>query len=155
MEIRIHLLRRAVALLVLGAVGLVGLPAVSAPEHSPPAAALAPRPSDDDPAAAAFRAHRSGISLLVEGRVKRILADDRSGSKHQRFIFETNSGLTLLVAYNIDLAPRLTGLKPGEPLSIRGEYVWNPQGGLMHWTHHDPSGRHSPGYIEWNGHRYD
>jgi hypothetical protein len=108
-----------------------------------------------DPAAEAFHDHRSGVTLVVEGRVRRILADDRSGSRHQRFLFQTISGQSLLIVHNIDLAPRIPSLQPGEILTIRGEYIWNPQGGLMHWTHHDPSGRHSPGYIERRGHRYD
>jgi hypothetical protein len=136
------------------------LPWAAATLAGPPAAAWARQPpalelrAGSDPAAEAYQSHRSGVTLVVEGRVLRILADDRSGSRHQRFVLQTFSGHSLLVVHNIDLAPRLLDLQPGEQLTIRGEYVWNPQGGLMHWTHHDPSGRHSPGYIERGGHRY-
>jgi hypothetical protein len=108
-----------------------------------------------DAVGAAFQAHRSGITLVAEGVVYRILADDRDGSRHQRFLIRTDSGTSLLVSHNIDIAPRLLALRPGERLKLRGEYVWNPQGGLLHWTHHDPSGRHAAGYIERAGNRYD
>jgi hypothetical protein len=96
----------------------------------------------------------SGALVRVEGRVVRILADDRDGSPHQRFIIATNSGTTLLIAHNLDLAPRLEGLALGDMVMVAGEYESNPQGGLIHWTHDDPQGRHPAGYIEWRGRRY-
>lgn len=97
---------------------------------------------------------RSGGLLNTSGVVVRVLADDRDGSRHQRFIIREDSGETLLIAHNIDLAPRLEGLRVGDRVRIAGEFVWNPRGGTVHWTHHDPQGRHVPGYIEWRGRRY-
>jgi hypothetical protein len=111
-------------------------------------------PDSGDEAAEAYRSHARGRVLTVQGRVQRVLADDREGSRHQRFVLRTASGQTVLVAHNIDLAPRLEGLAAGEMLVIRGEYQWNEQGGLLHWTHRDPGGNHPPGYIERNGRRY-
>lgn len=118
-----------------------------------PACGTAPTP-DVDPAAAAFRDHRSQIMMVVEGQVVRTLSDDRDGTPHQRFLIRTATGVTLLVAHNLDIAPRVPDLQPGEPLELRGEYIWNPKGGLLHWTHHDPSGQHEAGYIQRAGHRY-
>jgi hypothetical protein len=97
---------------------------------------------------------RSGARVDTTGVVIRILADDRDGSRHQRFIIRVNGGETLLVAHNIDLAPRLDGLAVGDRLRVVGEFAWNPRGGTLHWTHRDPQGRHVPGYIEWRGRRY-
>jgi hypothetical protein len=31
---------------------------------------------------------------------------------------------------------------------------WNPQGGVIHWTHHDPAGRHLSGWVKHNGRTY-
>jgi len=101
-----------------------------------------------------FSREASGTVMRVSGRVERLLADDRDGSAHQRFIIATGSGVTLLIAHNIDLAPRLDGLKVGDTVEVHGEYEWNDKGGLIHWTHKDPGGNHSPGYIEWRGRRY-
>jgi hypothetical protein len=100
------------------------------------------------------QARRDGAQLTTSGVVTRILADDRDGSRHQRFIIREDSGGTLLIAHNIDLAPRLDGLTVGERVRVSGELAWNPQGGTLHWTHHDPQGRHVAGYIEWRGRRY-
>jgi hypothetical protein len=107
-----------------------------------------------DPAQAAFEARARGRIIAVNGVVERILADDHDGSPHQRFIIRTPGGLSLLVAHNLDLAARLDGLAPGDGVTVRGEYEWNDKGGVMHWTHDDPQGRHEAGYIEWRGRRY-
>ena len=106
-------------------------------------------------AAAAAVGHESGSQITVQGRVVRILPDDRDQSPHQRFIIATNNGKTLLIAHNLTLAPRLEGLVVGDVLVVAGEYQWNAQGGLVHWTHDDPQRRHAPGYIEWRGRRYE
>jgi hypothetical protein len=111
-------------------------------------------PAAEDPAQQAFQSRAQGRIITVIGAVERILADDRDGSPHQRFIIRTPGGLTLLIAHNLDLAPRLEGLRPGDRLTVLGEYEWNEQGGIMHWTHDDPQGLHIPGYIEWRGRRY-
>lgn len=107
-----------------------------------------------DAVEAAFRRQARDLQLRVEGRVERILADDRDGSPHQRFIIRTSSGITLLIAHNLDLAPRLDGLAVGDRISAYGEYEWNDRGGVLHWTHDDPAGRHVAGWIEWRGRRY-
>ncbi len=106
-----------------------------------------------DDLAAAFAAHRSGVELTVTGTVDRILADDTEGRRHQRFIVRTADGMTVLVAHNIDIAPRVP-LQRGDTVTVRGEYEWNDRGGLLHWTHHDPDGRHEAGWVEVGGRRY-
>jgi hypothetical protein len=100
----------------------------------------------------AHAAHRSGVWVVVNGRVKRVLADDLDGNRHQRFILQVGEGLTVLVSHNIDLAPRVS-VRPGDRVVLRGRYEWNAKGGVVHWTHHDPRGRVSGGWIEVGGKR--
>lgn len=101
-----------------------------------------------------FQQQRSDVQIEVSGTVTRLLADDNDGSRHQRFIIEMADGHTLLVAHNIDLAPRIDALKQGDEVTIYGEYEWNNRGGVMHWTHHDPNNRHPHGWIRHNGQLY-
>jgi hypothetical protein len=85
------------------------------------------------------------------GVVSRILPDDNHGSRHQRFILRLQSGQTLLVAHNIDFAQRIDDLKEGDTVEYSGEYEWNPKGGVVHWTHRDPSGQHVAGWLKHDG----
>ncbi|MFZ5723794.1 MAG: DUF3465 domain-containing protein [Pseudomonadota bacterium] len=97
----------------------------------------------------------SNRMVTVTAAVKRVLADDNDGSRHQRFVLDLPSGRTLLVAHNIDLAPRVPGIAAGDTVTVRGEYEWEQRGGVLHWTHHDPAGRHPGGWIEFRGRRYE
>ena len=101
--------------------------------------------------ARAFEQHLSNVQVEGEGTVSRILPDDNVGSSHQKFIVQLVSGQTVLIEHNIDLAPRVDELNVGDVISFSGEYVWNEKGGLIHWTHHDPAGRHQAGWIKFNG----
>ena len=124
-----RLLARVVPILVvLVLVGLRLWPNLLAPPSvSPP---RIPTPRSDDasgsvPAAApadpttanaallaAARAHASHVEIEARGRVTRLLPDDTEGARHQRFLVRIADGLTILVAYNRDLAPRIP-LQPG------------------------------------------
>lgn len=115
------------------------------PPSEPPS-----RSSVDD----AFRNRSDGVDVQGRGTVAKILADDNDGSRHQRFLVRLESGRTLLISHNIDLAPRVSSLRAGDPIAFRGEYVWNAKGGLIHWTHHDPAGRHVPGWLKHDGRIY-
>ena len=97
---------------------------------------------------------RSGDQVQGSGRVTQVLADDNEGSRHQRFILELSSGRTLLIAHNIDLAPRIPSLGRGDTVAFFGEYEWNDRGGVVHWTHRDPRGSHVGGWLEHKGRRY-
>lgn len=102
-------------------------------------------------AEAAFRNHSNGVEVQGTGTVTAILPDDVEGGRHQRFLVRVDPGPTILIAHNIDLAPRLASLRIGDAIEFRGEYVWNPKGGLVHWTHRDPNGHHQAGWLKHNG----
>ena len=117
-----------------------------------------PGPGVSDPAfverlETAFENRESGLWIEGSGSVVRQLADDLEGDRHQRIIVSLPSGQTLLVSHNIDLAPRVAGLSVGDQIDFRGRYEWNDQGGVIHWTHHDPEGRLEGGWIEVEGRR--
>lgn len=94
---------------------------------------------------------RSDEQVEGVGVVSRVLPDDIDGSRHQRFVLSLADGRTVLVAHNIDLAPRLTGLDRGDTVAFFGEYERNAEGGVIHWTHRDPAGRHVAGWLRHEG----
>lgn len=120
-----------------------------------PPAELPHAATRDGPIEQAFANHRSDVLVTGEGRVTRILADDTDGARHQRFVVELGSGQTVLVAHNIDIAPRIEDLQRGRPIAFRGEYEWNDLGGVVHWTHHDPDGAHPEGWVEYSTRKYE
>lgn len=103
----------------------------------------------------AYRDRLSDIIVETSGSVIRLLPDDNQGSRHQRFIIRLRNNQSVLVSHNIDLAPRVEGLRVGDTILLRGEYVWNHQGGVIHWTHRDPQGRHPGGWIRYHEHVYE
>lgn len=97
---------------------------------------------------AAYNNRQSDVQVQGQGTVVRILPDDNDGSRHQRFIVKLDTGLTLLIAHNIDLAPRVADLNTGDTVAFYGEYEWNAKGGVIHWTHVDPAHRHIDGWLK-------
>lgn len=108
----------------------------------------------DELLAQAYQQQRSDLQVEGEGIVFKLLADDNRGSRHQRFIIRLASGQTMLVAHNIDLAPKIENLKVGDNIGFFGEYEWNNKGGTLHWTHRDPDLRHVSGWIKHAGKLY-
>jgi len=102
----------------------------------------------------AFNNRKSDIQVSGSGVVIRTLADDTSGSRHQKFILKISSGQTILISHNIDLAPRIESLRKGDTVNFHGEYEWTSKGGVVHWTHHDPRGKHVDGWLKHNGITY-
>jgi hypothetical protein len=123
-------------------------------ERNPTGPAGAPPALDDSRIVRLYEEQRSGEMVEGVGIVERVLRDDEDGSRHQRFIVRLLSGQTLLVSHNIDLAPRVANLEPGDEVFFRGQYEWNSRGGVIHWTHHDPDGRRQGGWMEHEGVTY-
>ncbi|ENW91793.1 DUF3465 domain-containing protein [Acinetobacter dispersus] len=102
----------------------------------------------------AYQQQRSNVQVQARGVVKAILPDDNEGSRHQKMILKLENGLTVLIAHNIDLAPRIEGLKKGDTVEFYGEYEYSQKGGVIHWTHHDPRGKHIDGWLKYQGKMY-
>ncbi|MCG9545558.1 DUF3465 domain-containing protein [Vibrio sp. Isolate33] len=103
----------------------------------------------------AYERHQSDVQVRGSGTVFRILPNDNKGSRHQKFILRLDSKQTVLVAHNIDLAPRIQDIRKGDRVEFYGEYEWNKKGGVIHWTHRDPNNRHVHGWLKHNGNVYE
>ncbi len=103
----------------------------------------------------AYQSQQSNIQVKGSGKMTRILPDDNDGSRHQKFILRLNNRQTILVAHNIDLAPRINNLKVGDTVQFYGEYEWNSKGGVIHWTHKDPRNNHKHGWLKHRGRIYN
>lgn len=96
------------------------------------------------------------IQVLGCGQVKKVLKDDNDGSRHQKFLITIDGypQISVLVAHNIDLAKRVENIQPNTPIRFYGEYIYNDKGGVLHWTHKDPTARHQDGWLEYNEQKY-
>lgn len=136
----------------LAGAAYLGLAPALQPDSLPPANtphATQPQTGNADQALEnAYRTRARHHQVRGSGTVIKVLKDDNEGSRHQRFILRVNSGRTLLVSHNIDLAPRIASLQVGDIIQFNGEYEWNAKGGVLHWTHHDPQRRHEAGWLK-------
>ncbi|MDQ2872240.1 MAG: DUF3465 domain-containing protein [Candidatus Eremiobacteraeota bacterium] len=93
----------------------------------------------------------SHVEVADRGTIARVLGVRRSYSGlHEGFIVQFPSAV-VRVEDNADITGTIP-LHRGEPLALQGQYECND--GVIHWTHHDPSFRHQPGYVEAGGKRY-
>ena len=129
-------------------------PTVTRQADSDPAHDVALQSNSDAKLQQAFENRESDLQIEGAGVVAKVLKDDAKGSPHQRFLLCTSTGQTLLVAHNIELAPRIVEIAEGDTIRFYGEYEWNEKGGVIHWTHHDPRGKHPDGWLEHRGQRY-
>lgn len=102
----------------------------------------------------AYQAKKSDVFIEDQGTIAKLLPDDNKGARHQKFLVKIGTGQTLLFAHNIDLAPRIENIAVGDPVIFRGEYVYNPKGGVIHWTHHDPKNQITGGWIKHQNQEY-
>lgn len=110
--------------------------------------------NSDAAIARAFSNHVSNLQVSGQGVVIKVLPDDNSGSRHQKLIIKLASGQTLLIAHNVDIAPRLSSIHEGDTIQFNGEYEWSEKGGVLHWTHRDPKGSHTAGWLKHQGQTY-
>ena len=153
-------------LILLAACVVLSLAACSAPnsaqtqstEQAPAQVSTSPSASSSMDAGAiteAFGAQRNVPQVQGSGVVTKVLKDDTKGLKHQKFLLKVSDKITILIAHNIDLAPRVDDIKQGDVVEFKGEYIYTPKGGTVHWTHKDPRGNHQAGYLKHNGKTYE
>ena len=99
----------------------------------------------------AWRSQRSHVEVTASGSVARIFGIHVGPSgAHEGFLLHLagaeGRGLTVRVEDNVDLTGPLD-LAEGQSVEVRGEYIFDPRGGIVHYTHRDPRGRHAAGYV--------
>jgi len=100
----------------------------------------------------AWRAGRSYVEVTASGSVARVLGT-RSGPSgpHEGFLLHLRGsdghGLTVRVEDNVDLTGQIP-IREGDDVVVRGEYIYDRRGGIIHYTHRDPRGRHPGGYVK-------
>ncbi|RBW42450.1 hypothetical protein DS885_15550 [Psychromonas sp. B3M02] len=126
----------------------------STAQHKKENAELTVKTDLSDDIETAFQAKKRETQVTGSGIVVKLLKDDNEGSRHQKFILRLTSGQTILFAHNIDLAPRINTIARGDRIEFYGQYEWNAQGGVVHWTHKDPKGKHLAGWLKHKGEIY-
>jgi hypothetical protein len=89
---------------------------------------------------------------IPNARVTRVLGirESRSGA-HEGFIISA-SGRSFKVEDNVEITGRIP-LHRGDAVSLLGQLECDDD--VIHWTHHDPAGRHPAGYVKVNGATYE
>ena len=125
------------------------------PESTVSAPAIASNSMDAGAITEAYGAHRNVPQVQGSGVVTKVLKDDTKGLKHQKFLLKVSDNITILIAHNIDLAPRVDDINEGDTVAFKGEYIYTPKGGTVHWTHKDPRNHHQAGWLKHNGKTYE
>ena len=93
----------------------------------------------------------TATEVTASGTVERVLGVSTSPTgTHLGFLLRTK-GLLIRVEHNESIggSPELS---KGAAVSLQGQYECND--GVIHYTHHDPRGRHISGYIITGGKIY-
>jgi hypothetical protein len=77
----------------------------------------------------------------------------RTHCTHEAFEAATDAG-PVEVVDNVNIAPRCP-VQVGDRVEVCGVMEHDPgRPPVVHWTHHDPSGRHPSGFSRWRGRLY-
>jgi hypothetical protein len=103
--------------------------------------------------------HRGGQEVTVEGTVAKVLPpSSTSTGEHERFLLDVHTGSgdeqLILIAHNTDIAPEAP-VSADDDVIVRGVLEIDQGGPVIHWTHHDPAGRHLNGFIKAHGQTYE
>jgi len=88
------------------------------------------------------------------GEVVLVLTHDPTDSRRQKFVARLDSGKTLLIVHDTEVAPRVENLQLGDTIAFCGEYTVGQSGEALIRTHRDPSGRHAAGWLKHQGKVY-
>jgi hypothetical protein len=108
-----------------------------------------PEPPDNAYVCRVFSEQATNREVIARGTVVAVLGlREGPSGEHEGYLLKLNGNCDLMLRVETNVS--ITGPVPvrrGEQMIVKGVYVFNPMGGILHWTHHDPSGRHLSGYI--------
>ncbi len=112
---------------------------------------------DNAAVCAAYSNARSRVEVVADGSVTRVLGEQAGRvSPHEGFLMRLGSSCALVV--RVEANTDFTGSIPvsnGQRVVVKGEYEFYPRGGVIHWTHRDPRGRHEGGFVQTAGRLYE
>lgn len=115
-----------------------------------------PEAPDNALVCSTYAGQGSGQEVLAQGNVAAILGTREGPSgEHEGFLLQLTGDCDLVVRVetNVDLTGPVP-LRAGEAAIVKGQYEYTVMGGVIHWTHHDPAGRHVAGYVQAGGKVY-
>jgi len=115
-----------------------------------------PEQPDNARICAAYASAQSGVEVIGTGLVVAVLGTSNGPSgEHEGFVLKLTGDcdLAVRVETNVDITGPVP-LHAGETVVVKGQFEDDTSGGVIHWTHHDPSGRHITGYVEAAGKYY-
>jgi len=115
------------------------------------AASCAGKPEQPDNAhiCELYASGAGGAEVIGQGTVAAALGTSNGPSgEHEGFLLKLHGQCDLLL--RVETNTGITGPVPlhaGENVVVKGQYEDDATGGVIHWTHHDPAGRHVAGYV--------
>jgi len=103
-----------------------------------------------------YASGRSGVEVIGQGTVLAVIGTHAGPSgEHEGFLvkLERQCDLLLRIEANVGITGSIP-LHEGETVTVKGQFEDDPTGGMIHWTHHDPAGRHVAGYVIAGGKIY-
>jgi hypothetical protein len=104
---------------------------------------------------AALRQQRSGVEVIADGTVAYVPTYAAPSGEHEGFFIRLRSGCAATLRVETNTA--FTGpipLRVGERVIVKGEFDYDADGGVIHWTHRAFGSHHASGYVEAGGRFY-
>jgi hypothetical protein len=115
------------------------------------AACGAPSVQTVDVASAACASGARYAEVADGGTIVRVLGIRSSRSGLHEGLLVRFAHQTDRIEDNVDITGPIPA-HPGDRVTLQGQFECDDR--VIHWTHHDPGGHHTAGFIEVDGRRY-
>lgn len=98
---------------------------------------------------------RDGQFGQASATVTRVFGESKEdGVRYQLFNIRLDSGESMLLKHNIDIASKLKNVHTGDKIEFYGIYEQHIKRGVITSTHHDPKHQGADGWIKHAGKTY-